>query len=153
MPQQDAPLNLEASNLHNITLAEEIRHLRFLLQESEERDTGRPNTQTINDNELLWFIKRALWVISNKNPGWFAPENFRGAPNQGLIGKTINDLTLEKRDDLLPIQDSKLLDFDKLVLQWIDMRNSPESRPYEYNAPTQPRGATTEDRLLSVQQR
>lgn len=116
-------------------LGEEIAHLRVMLQDKlpdGESDEGA----TYKDEELLVFIKRALYSLAHSNSTIFAEEDsgLKPAPDTKEIYEAVGELSLDDRDATLPVQSGYMLELDTLVLKWANLKLSPDTRSNLFEA-------------------
>lgn len=108
------------------SLGDELAQLRVMLQDklaAGEDDSGA----TYTDADLLRFIKRALYSLVHTQITVFSEDENTPADTESTY-KAIAELTLDDRDAKLPIQSGYILELDKLVLQWVNLVLSPDTR-------------------------
>lgn len=113
------------------SLGDEIAQLRVMLQDKVA--AGEEASATYSDEELLRFIKRALYSLSHSHTTIFAEDEDTEADIQQVY-KAIGELSLEDKDQPLPVQSGFILELDKLVLQWVNLVLSPDARGSLFDA-------------------
>ncbi len=121
---------------HRITVDEEIAHLRVIISDKTERQSGARNPVLYSNEELLEFARRALLSIAGTNRDWFAGvETTQPLSNRDIL-KEIQEIRYGA-NCLMPINNIYLQDFELIFLKWINLRNTPEVRAQTYDAPTE----------------
>ncbi len=130
-----------------MTVEQEIAHVRVILLDRKVRRDGTPETPRLSDDELLDFFKRALYSILDRNSGWFDGSADRAVLDDEDKLDCIYNLSLTP-GALTPLNNKYRLAFEQMLLQWINLQNTPTVRAETYTAPTDPASKPQETTLL-----
>ncbi len=118
---------------HTTLVSDEIAHVRTILLDRTTRRDGTEEQPLLTDEELLRFFKRSLSSILDRNTGWFDGSDDNPALTETEKQACINGMTV---DSIMPLNNKYLLDFERGLLQWINLQNTPTVRAETYLPPT-----------------
>lgn len=138
MPSKE--LDYDQSCLHKVTLEEEIKHFRILLSDKVNTKAGTTVEPNLNNETISNVIKRALWEEANQGLARFYPANETGKKyyeesNRPERPEVFAYIAKMKEKNLLPLENGSLFLFERIVLQWLNSRNTPETSRINYQVP------------------